>query len=107
MRPSLRHVLAAIALAGGCQRPANPPIVDTDAATPVVDASTGTACELACARLGSLGCPEAEALPGGKSCVVLCADAEESGKFSLRPDCVADAGTVADVRVCGTVRCMR
>ena len=64
-----------------------------------------TACGRACEALRRLGCPEGDPADGGLPCADVCDRAEASGKFSLRPDCVADAGTVIEVRACATVRC--
>lgn len=67
------------------------------------------ACAAACAKMAekAIDCPEAAKPDGGKTCYRLCADAEESGKFNLKPACIAGAKDVAGVRACGTVRCKK
>lgn len=62
-------------------------------------------CGDACVQLAKLGCPESTPKPGEESCYVVCARAEETKRFSLKPTCIAKAATVAEVRACGTVRC--
>jgi len=97
----------------GCPAPApQHPVVDvSDASVDPSDDVDGAvrfpACQAACARLRSLGCPEASTPDGGRSCYRLCADAEESRKFDLKPACVAGALDVATVRSCGSVRCQK
>jgi hypothetical protein len=61
-------------------------------------------CYVACENLArpDIDCPEAK--PAGRTCPSVCAAAELAG-FSLRPRCVAAAGSVLAVRACGTVRC--
>ena len=116
--------LAVAWLVAGCPPPPKPPPTDADAQViDVVTPESGAAdagddsdpdgalrspaCKNACLRLRQLGCPEAETPDGGKTCYMLCADAEASGKFRLKPDCVAAAQTVETVRACGTVRCQK
>lgn len=62
-------------------------------------------CEIACANLRRLGCPESKTLDGGLSCYEVCAKAERSGRFTLRPQCIAGAGDRAALLDCKTVRC--
>lgn len=91
---------------GGCPQPSpKPPPNDASDAAPLPDSGPSAPCEAACAKLAALGCPEADTLDGGKSCAQLCLDSEASGKFNLKPACVAGAQTVEQVRACGTVRC--
>lgn len=115
----------------GCPPSPKPPVVDaSDAsldvgdagpqidATAVVDAAVdpdeapdGTvknkACAAACAKMKALGCPEAVKPDGGQTCYNVCAHAESSGKFSLKPDCVASKNTIEELKTCGTVRCKK
>lgn len=65
------------------------------------------ACSKACAKLKELGCPEGERKKGEKTCYALCRDAEDSGKYTLKPQCVADASSVDSVRACKTVKCAK
>ena len=95
--------------------PKPPPIDAADASESVdagesesnVDASRFPSCVSACAKMKSLGCPEAETPDGGKTCYRLCADAEASKKFNLKPACIAGCGDIACVRGCGSVRCLK
>jgi len=77
---------------------------------PSTDAATDgevkvPACGEACVQLAKLGCPEATPKQGEESCYVVCARAEETKRFSLKPACIAKAATVDEARACGTVRC--
>jgi hypothetical protein len=72
-----------------------------------MDAPRASACSRACAKLKAVGCPEAEQIDGGLACVDLCDKAEASGKFTLKPECVAAAASVEAVRACGSVRCAK
>ncbi len=76
------------------------PLTPTDGATPTLDD-----CSRACARLSTLGCPEALTPDGGRSCYEVCTKAEATGKFSLNPKCVAGAASKDALFACGTVRC--
>jgi hypothetical protein len=116
----------ALAVAGvlaftcvGCPKP-NPPVPPPDVTTtdadisdgadpedPPLDAAAFPDCVRACAKLKSLGCPEAAKPDGGKTCYKVCADAESTGKFSLNPKCVASQADVSGVRSCATVRCLK
>lgn len=117
-------VLAFLALAffglaelTACPPPADPPHAEAtdgyppgpsdpaDAEDPPIETATFPICAKACAALKRLGCPEAERPDGGSTCYALCAKAEASGKFGLRPSCVAASKTQADTRACGTIRC--
>jgi hypothetical protein len=66
-----------------------------------------TACDHACANLEKFHCPESLTPTNGDTCTVVCQRAEATGKLSLKPACVADAGTVEAIRACGTVRCQK
>jgi hypothetical protein len=76
-----------------------------DADDPAIEAAAYPTCARACAALKRLGCPEAERPDGGGTCYAVCAQAEASGKFGLRPSCVAASKSLVDVRACGSVRC--
>ncbi len=76
-----------------------------DAGDPELDAAVFPTCVLACRRLASLGCPEANPTPNGLSCYYVCAKAEASGKFTLHPDCVANAASQDTLRTQCNVRC--
>jgi len=65
-----------------------------------------SACRHACEAMRRFGCPEGAPLDGGDSCEAVCEHAESSGKFALKPACIADAGSRDAVRACGTVRCL-
>lgn len=114
MKKPIFHVACITLFLMGCPPvPPQPPVPDADAALDV-DADNGldedgaprnVPCTQACVKLAFLGCPEATKPDGGKTCYRLCADAEASGKFSLKPACVAAAKDVDGVRACGTVRC--
>jgi hypothetical protein len=108
-------LVVAIHALGGCPAPAPvvPTVDATDAASDsgddaavVLDAA-GTQCMRACATLKKLGCPEAETPDGGDTCVTLCQRAQDTRKFDMRPQCVSDAGSVEQLRACGTVRCKK
>lgn len=63
------------------------------------------ACGDACRHLRSLGCPEGSGSMGGEPCSVTC---QRAG--SVRPlplACWADAGTSAEAKACGSLRCVR
>lgn len=73
-------------------------------ATPV-DAGRCPACKAACEALERLGCPEAKPADAGQGCQEVLEHAQTSGKFDLKPYCVAAAKSRADLAKCGTVRC--
>lgn len=75
--------------------------------TPTEDTALSPACVKACKRLAEWGCPEAKKPDGGKTCYQVCSEAELSGKFSLKPQCVANATTLVELKACKTVRCMK
>lgn len=90
-----RAALVAL-LVGACSPqpfPLDPP------RPPPPDAGTLSDCELACARLAELGCPEAKPTPAGASCVDVCWNAEDSGVVTLDPACVART-TSCDLEAC-------
>ena len=65
-----------------------------------------TACEKANANLVALGCSDVTKPPVyGQSFVQVCSHAASTGAFDLRPECLANAGTIAEARACGTVSC--
>ena len=64
-----------------------------------------TACQHACDVLATMGCPEGMPTKAGESCASVCEATEASGFYSLHPDRVARATTVAEVRAAG-VRCL-
>lgn len=117
MKKHILHVAAVTLFLMGTGCPPvspKPPVADGDADVALADADNGldedgaprnVPCTQACVKLAFLGCPEAAKPDGGKTCYRLCADAEASGKFSLKPACVAAAKDVDGVRACGTVRC--
>ena len=78
---------------GDAAMPAPPPLED-DAKTP---------CEKACGHLAKLSCPESKGFPGGKSCVDVCTE-NENTPFAIRVDCIVAAQDQAAVQKCN-VRC--
>lgn len=118
IRASMFISVAAFACASllACPKsgpPPEPPIADVVDASyddagddPEIDAARFPACVKACRRLKSLGCPEANTLDGGLSCYQLCAKSESSGKFTLHPECVANAASKDTLRTQCNVRCM-
>ncbi len=102
-------MLVSVLLAACPSAPVNP-VPDADASSADarpsdLDGASVDDCTRACARLSTLGCPEALTPDGGLGCYAICAKAEATGKFSLNPHCVADAASKDAVRSCGTVRC--
>lgn len=82
-----------------------PSPVTPDTTQPVYGDELAKACGSACERLRTLSCPEGTGSLGGESCAVTCMRAS-----TLRPlplACWADAGDVATLRSCGSVRCIR
>jgi hypothetical protein len=104
-------LVVAIHALGGCPSPTPVvPTVDATDASQGEDAaldSAGTQCARACANLKKLGCPEADMVTNGDSCVDLCQKAQNTGKFDMKPACVLDAGTKDALLKCGTVRCKK
>lgn len=101
---------ACVALLVACPPSPQPPVDPSprDGSAPIVeDGSAYPECRAACARLWELGCPEGVPFDGGSTCFRVCAEAEASGKFDLKPTCLASAHDVAGVRACRTVRCAR
>ena len=112
----MRLLVAACMLLTACPPPPKPVPTDADAApAPTQDASTDAPvdaapakpCVSACARLSELGCPEALPVDGGSTCLQICEQAEATGKFNLKPQCISAAKTVEEVRACGSVRCKK
>lgn len=96
-------VLCAALIIGGCrdtvQLPLTPLHVDD------LEQYASTACPAQCARLSTLGCPEARPTAGGIPCEESCSLLLVRGIWT--PDdvaCVSSAGTVERVRLC-RVRC--
>ena len=84
------------------------PIVISDATVEFLDgAKKNASCVKACAKLAEFGCPEGKAPDAGDSCYFVCANAEASGKFGLKPDCIAAAKTAVELQACKTVRCKK
>jgi hypothetical protein len=99
-RSLARGVVLALALAAchpGPEPAPRPPLADAEAPAP-------EACGAACAVLARLGCPEAAPTAAGEPCDAFCVRVERSGKFSLRPTCVAAAVNRDDLGKCN-VRC--
>lgn len=117
LRDQLVIVLVATGLLYAC--PPSPLVPPPDAAdaspipstpdaapTPAQDASLEAtpapapkdAYEAACGRLSALGCPEANTLPGGRTC----ADTMRAtaNLFDIRAECLSKASDVAGVRAC-------
>lgn len=61
-------------------------------------------CGRACASLRRLGCPEGQPSRKGVSCYRTCL--EMASLERIPAECWASAGTVADLRACGRVRCV-
>lgn len=97
----------AVLIAAGCydaSKPLPPHFPDYPAPAPFGTELDRT-CAAACERLRALGCPEGSGSLGGEPCTVTCARAS-----SLRPlpaACWAEAGTTADAKACGALRCIR
>lgn len=86
------------------------PVVQTDSGDdedPSLDAALFPVCVKACATLKVQQCPEAQRLPGGKTCYAICRDEQQRGKINLKPECIAKASSVSEIRACGTVRCQK
>lgn len=94
-----RLVMMWVAFFFACYEPKGPTYEQGDAAPE--DAST-SACQPACEAMKKLGCPEGQAA----SCVDTCKQTQGTGKFDLKPACIASAKTRDELAVCGTVRCM-
>ena len=62
-----------------------------------------TVCSRACKSFSLLKCPEAQKLPGGRTCIETCK--EISAISSFDPQCVILAKTVIEVRKCPKVKC--
>ena len=88
--------------------------IDTNGDSGVNDESLDAAhiafpiCAKACSVLIQSHCPEGDKQDGGDSCYAICAHAEGTGGFGLRPECIAakKPGDVVGIRSCGTVRCL-
>jgi hypothetical protein len=113
MRLVLAASIAVIGLAascgGGlfprCDDPKHPcPNVEPDyPVSPPFGAQLETQCKDACAHLRSLGCPEGQGSLSGEPCPATCYRAAALRPLPLL--CWTDAGSVADARACGSLRC--
>ena len=65
------------------------------------DCSVQDPCMRACSNLKILGCPEGL----DPSCVVVCQEAQTSKITDLRPDQIAKAKSIAEIRKIGSVAC--
>jgi hypothetical protein len=102
MTLALSFALASLTACAACNQ--SPPS-GSDAAPPPPPTAKGTQdqCAAMCTNLRRLGCPEGS--PDGGTCEATCVAVEGTHTASFHPLCVADAGTQADIRACGTVRC--
>jgi hypothetical protein len=106
MRIASLVALAAVALVACIPSP-QPPTPDADAspppdtpdAAPELDAHRKSPCDLACANLVTLGCPE-----GKSTCAATCEKANGT-VTDLHTSCLVNARTKADARKCGSVSC--
>jgi hypothetical protein len=110
MRALAGHALAlatAFVVVACTVLPPHPPAPDDPTAYPPssygVDAS-GTPCEVACAHLAAVQCPEARPSKAGRSCPDICARGQALEE--LPTACLSRANTVTAVRACG-VRCVQ
>jgi hypothetical protein len=89
-------VVAALACFELTACPGPTPLVplapDADGAVPTAP------CEVACARMAALNCPEARPTPKGLTCVQVCA---ATPAYALDQGCVARATTLEALRACG------
>jgi hypothetical protein len=109
--------IAALALAlvvlvtAGCYECAdkncsNIPDIHTDYPPgPRFGAELERACGDACAHLRALGCPEGSGSMGGEPCTVTCTKASSARPLPLA--CWSDAGSTAEAKACGALRCIR
>lgn len=83
--------------------PVVPPVGEPEAGTPAD-------CDMACARLRALGCPEGNPTLGedGKpntgdesTCEQTCKDVESSGYTTINSKCVAEIKACGDIDRCG------
>lgn len=98
--------LALIIYALGACEPKPPPPVPA----PMLDAGwvfedAGTLEEAACQNLRRLGCPEGDGVAGGRSCEETFLMEANRVFVNFRPECIAAASSVEQVRACQTVRC--
>ena len=64
-------------------------------------------CASACQTLLRLSCPEGRPKPGQDSCYVVCRRAQATaGRIDFKPKCIATSKTRAQLRACGTYRCL-
>lgn len=103
----LAGVLAVCSVgANGCGGSVNPPVTPGTGGAPA-GGSPGAAgsvavtrCELACANLVVLGCPEDHT-----SCVAICELHTTDDRFSQNLDCRINARTKAEAQSCGPASC--
>lgn len=82
-----------------------PPVYPDYPPTPSFGADLERACDRACARLRAIGCPEGSGSMGGEPCTITCQRAV--GVRPLPIVCWADAGSSAEAKACGGLRCIR
>ncbi len=90
--------LFALLLLAGCELTNPVPVQPDYPPMPPFGVDAGASCEKACAKLRSLGCPEAT-----PDCTKGCVAGSEVRAFPL--DCWADAGDQLAARACGGLRC--
>lgn len=64
-------------------------------------------CEPACLALARLDCPEAQVTKAGTSCIEMCDRVIRSGLSEIETECISASESVAQVRLCHGVRCLR
>lgn len=64
-----------------------------------------TPCARACKAFSTLGCPESKKPLGGRTCVENCKAIQNISSFD--PMCVVAATSIASVRKCSQVRCLK
>jgi hypothetical protein len=107
----MRYITMVVLLAA-CTPAVTPPLPDGSVPVPTVSSvpvpvppNLTQDCAGACTVLASYGCPEANGVDGGDSCVVTCNRAQ-GGLFDMKPLCIVNnSSTIANVRMCGTVTC--
>lgn len=102
--PAIAIALIAYTL-GACDPKPPPPVP-----APILDAGwvfedAGSMEEAACQNLRRLGCPEGDGVAGGRSCEETFLMEANRVFVNFRPECIAAASSVDQVRACQTVRC--
>lgn len=93
----MRYVLVALALLVlACESTTPPPLDPSDEAVVLEDV---------CANIRRLGCPEGHGGIGGTPCSVTLRRATQLRPLPLA--CWAEAHDVAELRSCGSIRCVR